>query len=204
MSTAEALVGVSSGIMDDVQFGSQTVEFNVLLTQPNPYSVWLKDGYAVVGHRKKYSTAVEQAGLLHRMTVSDVQSADSGVYTIKLRFRDSSLVYLVEPNAETLAERLAEKRQGEDLLVAEPDAYSWSRFGQDVDSDLAVDSTADCTANDDEDFATEQTVLRHHFPTTRLSRRPQSLQRNVPINSLLTARFTSLPSLTARFTSLPL
>ena len=209
MTCTETLVDVSRGILDGVQFTSATVEFRVLLTQPNPNSVWLKDGHPVVGQRGRYSTAVEQGGLLHKMIVSDVQTSDSGVYTIKLRGRDASVCYPVNSESEQNAggSQSESAGQGNDILVAKTDAYFRSRFDdfplraavverfdQDRDSDWYVDRTT----NDDEDFTTEPPAQHRRCPTPRRERSLQSLlftERNATMNSPSTSRSSSLPSL---------
>jgi len=197
---------VSRGILDGVQFSSPTVEFRVLLTQPDPNSVWLKDAHRVDGHQGRYSTAVEQGGLLHKMTVIDVQSSDSGVYTIKLRRRYPILGYSVDGESEQNVRDIQSAGQSNDLLVAKPAAYFRSRhddcplrgavvehFDEDPDSDWAVDRTA----NNDEDFATKPSALHRCYPTTRHVRSlqpPLFAERNVTINSLPTSHSSSLPS----------
>jgi len=200
---------VSRGILDGVQFSSPTVEFSVLLTQPNPNSVWLKDAHRVIGHQGRYSTVVEQGGLLHRMIVTDAQSSDSGVYTIKLRCPYPFLCYSVDSESEQNVRRIQSAGHGKELLVAKPDAYFRSRFDdfplragvvERFDQDPDSDWTVDCSANNDGDFATESFALHRRYPTTRRGRSLQSLlfaERDIVTNNPQTSRSSRLPSPTS-------
>jgi len=120
MSCTEARVDVSSRIPDDVQFSSETVEFRVLLTQPNVDLVWLKDGRPLIKDTDKYSTSVDQTGLLHTLVVIDVRPSDAGVYTVNVHWRDGSLCRPVdswsETNVETFTATATGRGQHDDLL----------------------------------------------------------------------------------------
>jgi hypothetical protein len=98
---------VSQGILDDVKFSHQTVEFIIVLSAPSGDGVWFKDGRRVApsehplvqavehSYRKrnsqtksKFSASVEESGQVHKLVVNDVHVEDEGIYTFRVRLPD--------------------------------------------------------------------------------------------------------------------
>lgn len=106
----EALTNVSLGILDDVKFSQQTVEFVIVLSAKAEDVVWLKDGRQVApsdqpsGSRSdawqpsrrssvpsKYSSSIDKSGLIYTLVVSDVHVDDEGIYTFVVRRPDGDI-----------------------------------------------------------------------------------------------------------------
>jgi hypothetical protein len=96
------LADVSRGILDDVKFSHQTVEFVIVLSAPCDDAVWFKGGRRVApsdhplgrasqltyrsgsSYRvppSKFSASVKESGRVHMLVVNDVHVEDEGIYT---------------------------------------------------------------------------------------------------------------------------
>jgi hypothetical protein len=114
--SADALVDVSLGILNNVRFTKQSVEFIIQLTAPCTESVWLKDGRQIVTSgeaNRKYTAAISQGGIMHTLLVEDVYVADQGIYTFKVKETTTSTRYqiegnLCEPNVDALIKGFAD------------------------------------------------------------------------------------------------
>lgn len=99
-SFPESVKDVALGNLDGVKFSKQTVEFLVLLTEPTGESKWLKNG-KLIEPSAKYQMAIDEEGLLHRMTIDDVQRSDEGIYTFLVLREDVTLRYVVEGGSDS-------------------------------------------------------------------------------------------------------
>lgn len=75
--------------MEQAKFSAQTVEFLCLLTKPCFRVRWLKDGNELRAS-DRVSMQIHDDGMLHQLTVSDVDLADQGIYTLRILCRTFS------------------------------------------------------------------------------------------------------------------
>lgn len=79
----EALADIQRGIYTDVLYETQTVDFTCALTRPHTRVKWFKSGIECLD-TSKYVLTQDDNGLLHHLTVNDVQHEDEGIYTFKV------------------------------------------------------------------------------------------------------------------------
>ena len=84
--TTEALSDVPQGFMEQARFSAQTVEFLCLLTKPCFQVKWLKEGHELSDSDRIVSD-IQNDGMLHSLTVSNVDQSDQGIYTVRISLR---------------------------------------------------------------------------------------------------------------------
>ena len=106
----EALADVSQGFMDQARFSAQTVEFLCLLTKPCFRVRWMKDGRDLPPSDRT-TTDIHDDGMLHSLTISNVDQSDQGIYTFRIssRYRTANIQYQGNTTTENIRKVLLEK-----------------------------------------------------------------------------------------------